>query len=278
MLADLLIPRTGYRVRRNLAYGGDARQLLDLYIPTRLKELAPVLLYFYGGSWQSGSKAHYRFLGQAFASKGIVTAVADYRLYPPARFPDFVADGALALRFIHENIASHGGDPSRIFLSGHSAGAYIATMLAANASYLNAAKTSPEWIKGIIGIAGPYDFLPLRDPKLIEIFHGKDDPNTQPIYFVDRKLPPMLLAHGGKDKTVSPRNATRMATKLRSVDSHVDVIVYPGLGHIGIILSLVAGFRWLAPLRRDMLRFIAGLGAEPNSPIIGSVRGHPAKR
>ena len=118
MLADLLIPRTGYRVRRNLAYGGDARQLLDLYIPTRLKELAPVLLYFYGGSWQSGSKAHYRFLGQAFASKGIVTAVADYRLYPPARFPDFVADGALALRFIHENIASHGGDPSRIFLSG----------------------------------------------------------------------------------------------------------------------------------------------------------------
>lgn len=256
MLADLLISRSGYRVRRNLAYGADARQMLDLYVPTKLKASAPVLLYFYGGSWQSGSKAHYRFLGQAFASRGIMVAVADYRLFPPSCFPDFIEDGALALRFVRTNIAEHGGDPARIFLAGHSAGAYIATMLAANASYLSAAKASPEWIAGIIGIAGPYDFLPLRDPKLIEIFHGKDDPNTQPIHFVDHPLPPMLLLHGSKDKTVSPRNATRMATKLRSVNSPVDVTVYPGLGHIAIILALVRGLRWLAPVHKDILRFI----------------------
>jgi acetyl esterase/lipase len=257
MLADLLIPRRGYRIHRDLAYGADARQMLDLYIPARLTAPAPVLLYFYGGSWQSGSRAHYRFLGQAFASRGVIVAVADYRLFPPSCFPDFIEDGALALRFIHTNIAGHGGDPARIFLAGHSAGAYIATMLAANATYLNAAKASPEWIAGIIGIAGPYDFLPLRDPKLIEIFHGKNDPNTQPIHFVDRPLPPMLLLHGSKDKTVSPRNATRMATKLRSVNSPVEVIVYPGLGHIAIILALVRGLGWLAPVRDDVIRFIA---------------------
>ncbi|HSZ11474.1 MAG TPA: hypothetical protein VK759_04820, partial [Rhizomicrobium sp.] len=98
MLADLLIPRTGYRVRRDLAYGVEARQKLDLYIPKSLAGPTPVLLYFYGGSWQAGSKAHYRFLGQAFASRGVIVAVADYRLFPPIHFPDFVTDSALALR------------------------------------------------------------------------------------------------------------------------------------------------------------------------------------
>jgi len=256
MLADLLIPRTGYRVRRDLAYGVEARQKLDLYIPKSLAGPAPVLLYFYGGSWQAGSKAHYRFLGQAFASRGVIVAVADYRLFPPIHFPDFVTDSAHALRFVHDTIAEHGGDPSRIFVSGHSAGAYNAVMIAANASYLNGVQADPKWIRGIIGIAGPYDFLPLRDPKLIEIFHGDKDPATQPITFVDRPLPPMLLAHGAKDRVVSPRNAARLATKLRSVDSHVNVSVYPGVGHVGIILSLVAGFRWFTPLRKEMLDFI----------------------
>src|SRR3954469_20427644 len=154
---DLIVPRSGYHVQRDLAYGADPRQKLDLYVPDRLTGPAPVLLFFYGGSWQSGSKALYRALGQAFFSKGIITAVADYRLYPQVRYPGFVEDGAGAFAWLHQHAAAFGGDRDRLFLTGHSAGAYIAVMLAAEPHYLKAAGADAAWVRGVIGIAGPYD-------------------------------------------------------------------------------------------------------------------------
>src|SRR5579871_7014089 len=134
-LFDLAIPKSGYAVRRDLAYGNDPRARLDLYVPDGLSAPAPVILFFYGGSWQSGTKNIYRAFGQAFASAGIIAAVADYRLYPEAKYPAFIHDGAQAFRFLRETVGGHGGDPARIFVSGHSAGAYIAAMLACDPAY-----------------------------------------------------------------------------------------------------------------------------------------------
>jgi acetyl esterase/lipase len=257
-LFDLAIPKTGYSVQRDVAYAGDPRTRLDLYVPDGLTAPAPVILFFYGGSWQSGSKSIYRAFGQAFASAGIIAAVADYRLYPQVRYPAFIEDGAQALRFVRDNIQRHGGDPARIFISGHSAGAYIAAMLACDPSHLARVEGDPAWIRGVIGIAGPYDFLPLYDPALIDIFGGDRMMATQPIKYARNKTPPMLLAHGTADTTVGAGNSRRMAGRLREAGNSVELIEYKGAGHLGIILSLAHGFRGGTTLREDMLRFISG--------------------
>ncbi len=198
--------REGYRIERDLAYGPDPRQKLDLYVPGSSDGARAGVALLYGGSWESGSKAITRRWAQAFASKGIIVAVADYRLYPQVRYPAFVEDGARAFAFLHAHVAAHGGDPARLFVSGHSAGAYIAMMLAADPRYLRAAGADPAWVRGVIGIAGPYDFLPLQDKNLIAIFGGANRPDTQPINYIDGKRPPMLLAYGDDDTTVLPRN------------------------------------------------------------------------
>jgi len=253
---NLLAPGGRYHVVRDLAYGADPRQKLDLYVPDKLVGPAPVLLFFYGGSWTGGSKARYFAFGQAFASKGIITAVADYRLYPQVRYPAFVEDGAQAFAWLHTHAAEYGGDASRIFLAGHSAGAYIAVMLAADRSYLTAAGVDPASVRGVIGIAGPYDFLPLRDDELIAIFGGANRPETQPIHYIDGVRPPMLLETGMKDTIVSPANTSRLAARLRSIGSPVEERQYPSIGHIGIILSLLPGLRGRTHLYSDMLAFV----------------------
>jgi acetyl esterase/lipase len=253
---NLAVPRAGYRIEHDLAYGADPRQKLDIYVPDHAAANAPVILFFYGGSWQSGSKSDYLAFGQAFASKGIVVAIADYRLYPQVSYPAFLDDGASALAYVHAHVAQYGGDPGRIFVAGHSAGAYNAVMLAADPEYLRKAGAEPSWIHGVIGIAGPYNFLPLDDDKLIALFGGANLPETQPINHIDGKRPPMLLAAGTDDTTVLPRNTMQLAARLKSFDSPVDVATYPGVGHIGIILSIVPGFRWKTTLREDIIRFV----------------------
>jgi acetyl esterase/lipase len=252
---NLVVPG-GYRVVRDLVYGPDPRQKLDLYVPEKLTGPAPVLLFFYGGSWTGGSKALYPAFGQAFASKGIITAVADYRLYPQVRYPAFVEDGARAFTWLHIHAAEYGGDPSGLFLAGHSAGAYIAVMLAADPSYLKAAGADLASVRGVIGIAGPYDFLPLKDDKLIAIFGGANRSETQPIHYIDGVRSPMLLATGTEDTVVSPANTSRLAERLRATGSRVEERHYPGIGHIGIILSLLPGLRGQTNLYTDMLKFV----------------------
>jgi acetyl esterase/lipase len=253
---NLLVPRSGYVVHRNLAFGADPRQRLDVYVPRGLKESAPVLLFFYGGAWQGGSRRDYLAFGQAFASAGIVTAVADYRLYPQVKYPAFVEDGAAALAWLHAKAGNYGGDPGRIFVSGHSAGAYIAVMLASERKFLAGQGGGPDWIRGVIGIAGPYDFLPMEAVEYIDMFHGRNNLDSMPVSHVNGVRAPMLLVTGSDDGTVYPRNTESMAARLRSFGSWVREIHYPGIGHVGVILSLVPGFRGTTRLRQDMLDFI----------------------
>ena len=255
---NLLVPKSGYTVRRGLAYGSDPRQTLDVYIPDGLKAPAPMLLFFYGGSWQSGSRNDYAGFGQAFASKGIITLVADYRLYPQVKFPAFVEDGAQALAFAHGHAAEWGGDGKRLFVAGHSAGAYIAVMLGSDGRYLKQAGGDYSWVRGVIGVSGPYDFLPLKDPAYVAMFHGANNRAILPITYVDRDpaRPPMLLVTGTGDTTVDPGNSARMAAALRTKGTAAETRSYQGVGHIGILVSLLPPFRFYTPLRDDIVAFI----------------------
>ena len=258
VLLNLTSPRWGYRVERTIPYGPEERHRMDIYRPTRKVTGAPALLFFYGGGFITGHRREYRFVGQALASQGIIVGVADYGLFPAHRFPEFVEDGARAAVFFRHALPKYSGDPNRLFVAGHSAGAYIAVMLASDARYLRDVGADQSILAGAIGIAGPYDFLPITNATRIEIFGGMDRVETQPIHFIDGKRPPMLLLTGDRDTNILPRNTEHMAARLREHGSKVEAIVYPGIDHFRIILGLAPLFRRVVPLRADILRFVAG--------------------
>lgn len=255
-LLNLLMPRSAFVAHRDLAFGDNPSQRLDVYVPKALRQPAPVLVFFPGGAWQGLQRGKYLAFGQVFASAGIVTVVAGYRLYPQVKYPAFVEDAAAAVRWVRAHAAAYGGDPARLFVSGHSAGAYNAVMLASEPAFLRAQGGELDWIAGVIGIAGPYNFLPMVQKEYVDMFHGPNNLDSMPVNHVTGPRPPMLLVTGARDRTVAPSNTKSMAAKLRSSGSPVKEIHYRGMGHVGILLTLLPGLRGLAPLRRDMLDFI----------------------
>lgn len=239
-----------------IAYGPDERHMLDVYVPEQGAKKAQVMVFLYGGGWNNGERSDYAFVGRAFAAQGFVTVIPDYRLVPQVRFPAFVEDGALALRWVRDHIARYGGDATGIALSGHSAGAHIAMMLALDRRFLARAGLPPGFVRSVAGLAGPYDFLPLDDPRSIAAFG--DVPrmlDTQPISFADARAPRAFLATGDADETVRPSNSIALAAKLRTAGAAVELKTYPGLGHAGILLALNTGFRGRAPVLADIVRF-----------------------
>ncbi len=264
---NLLARQDGLEVRVSLPYGDGPRRTLDVYRPRDARS-APVVVFFYGGSWQEGSKGTYPFVAASLAQKGYVTVVPDYRVYPEVRFPVFLQDGARVVRWVAQNAGKLGGDPARIVLMGHSAGAYMAAMLALDAQWLNEVGLDPRRdIAGLIGISGPYDFLPIRDPVLQIIFGGADRAVTQPITFVRGGEVPALLLTGSTDTTVDPGNTTRLADRLRAAGSGVREIVYPGVKHLTIIGAFAPVLRFLAPTLADVDGFLAHLPADRSAAV-----------
>ncbi|WP_423822484.1 alpha/beta hydrolase [Salinisphaera sp. SPP-AMP-43] len=242
---NTLVPRWGYDRHSDIDYGAQARQTLDIYVPDNPAPGHPVVVFFYGGSWQSGDKQGYRFVGQALASQGITAVLPDYRLYPQVSFPAFVEDGAAAVAWTRRHIGDYGGDAAHLFVAGHSAGAHIAALLATDPAYLAAAGLSRNDLAGLIGLAGPYDFLPIRSPTLQRIFAPKAEwPRTQPIRFVDGSEPPMLLLHGAADATVEPKNTTNMAAEVEAKGGSVKVKIYPDVNHVMLLAPLAATLRF----------------------------------
>ncbi|GJE58403.1 alpha/beta hydrolase [Methylobacterium trifolii] len=260
-LFDAIGPRDsgGRQAAKDQPFGEGPRRKLDVYVPVAAVENAPVLVFFYGGSWQSGAKEYYAFVGQALAAQGFVTVLPDYRLYPEAPFPGFLEDGARAVAWVRENIAAYGGDPHRIVLAGHSAGAYNAVMLGLDERYLRAAGVDPKVIRAVAGLSGPYDFLPLDTDTTIKVFgQAPDKAATQPIGFVGPRSPPTFLATGDADTLVRPRNTARLAERLRAAHVPVQERIYAGLDHSDTLLALSVAFRSKAPELAEMAAFLRG--------------------
>ncbi len=259
-LLNAVVPSSGFALDPDLAYGRLPRQQLDVYRPEAASAPRPVVLFLYGGSWQFGSRGDYRFVGQALASRGLIAMVADYRVWPEARFPTFVEDAAAAIAWARQNAGRFGGDPARVYLMGHSAGAHIAALLALDERYLAEVGLTPTALAGVIGLAGPYDFLPITDPTLKQVFDVPDLRTTQPITFAGPDAPPALLATGEQDLTVAPANSERLAARLEQSGNEVELKRYRQIGHISIALALAAPFRWLAPVLDDVARFVERTG------------------
>lgn len=246
----------------DIVYAQGSRHTLDVYAPAHATAPLPVIVFFYGGGWETGDKGMYRFLGTTLAAQGVVVAIPDYRLYPQVQFPAFVQDAAAAVAWLHAHAGRYGGDPRRLFLMGHSAGAQIATLLALDPSYLHAVALSPRHdLCGVIGLAGPYDFLPFNRAQQAIFGPRAEWGRTQPINYVTGTAPPMLLLAGRADGTVDPDNTVRLAAKLRSAGVSVHSTLYPGITHTGIIASVSQPLSFIAPTRSAILRFVRSGGA-----------------
>jgi len=248
-LVNAVSPGGDVVATRDLRYAPGERHQLDIYRPAHGAGKAPVIVFFYGGNWVSGDRAGYAFVGRALAARGYVVVVPDYRLYPQVRYPDFLDDAAGAVAWTHREIAAHGGDPDRIFLMGHSAGAYNAAMLALDARWLGKQGEKPSMVRGWIGLAGPYDFLPIQNPTTRPVFNYPDTPrDSQPLDFASAGSPPALLIAPREDKVVNPaRNTGGMAERLREKQVPVREFYYDGVGHATLVASLSTSLKRLAP-------------------------------
>ena len=252
------IATDGLSVQRAVRYGPTSRQAMDIWRPRDDATGLPVVVFFYGGAWQRGRRQDYPFVAATLARRAVVV-VPDYRLFPQVRFPVFIEDAALAVATVRREAPSWGGDPDRVFLAGHSAGAYLAAMLALDPRWLAAAGEDRTRLAGMVGLAGPYDFLPIQDDDIRAVFASAADlRETQPVGHVDGANPPMLLLHGAADTTCYPRNSLALAARVRAAGGAAEARIYPGVGHIGIVLGFAPLLRFCSPAFADLSAFVRG--------------------
>ncbi len=248
-----------YKRKANIAYGGGPQRRLDVYTPGGLSGTAPppLVVFWHGGRWSSGDKADYLFVGAALAQLGYVAVLPNYRHYPEVKMAGFMHDAAQAALWAAAHADRYGADPNRLYLMGHSAGAHMAALLTLDGRYLAAAGRSAPRIAGLVGLSGPYDFLPLREPDVQDMFGPPAlYPDSQPINFVRAGAPPMLLVHGLQDDTVAPKNSRNLATALGVCGVPVTLKLYHGVMHADTVAALSKPARGRAPTLADIAAFV----------------------
>ena len=246
------------RIARDLSYGDDPRQRFDLYGPDWRpgEPLRPVVVFFYGGGWDSGSRSLYGWAAQALAARGFVVALPDYRIVPNVVFPTFIEDAASATARVADVVGQYGGDPARLAVAGHSAGAHLAMMIALDRRYM-AAVGKPDLIRAAAGLAGPYEFLPFDVPASVNAFGRAPDPTlTQPVTFVRADAPPLWLGHGTADTVVHDEDTVILNQRMQDVGGRSEAKLYPGLDHADLIATFSPLFRKKAPVLDDVSAFL----------------------
>jgi acetyl esterase/lipase len=247
-----------YKRHANIAYGTDPQHRLDVYVPDQGADVPrAVVVFWHGGRWRFGDKADYRFVGAALADAGYVAVVANYRHYPQVKMPGFMDDAARAALWAAAHAGEFGGDRQRLYLMGHSAGAHLAALVTLNTDYFAAAGQPAPHIAGVIGLSGPYDFLPLLEADVQDMFGPPEIyAQSQPINFVRADAPPMLLVHGLEDDTAKPKNSRNLATALSALGAPVTLKLYPKVSHADTVAALTTLLRGRAPTLADITSFI----------------------
>ena len=249
---------TKFKHAIDLSYGANESQKLDVVFP-KASTPAPVVVFFHGGSWRWGVKDFYRDIGEEFAKEGVVFVLADYRLFPEVRFPSFVEDAAAAVKWTRDNVALYHGDPERIFLMGHSSGAHIVSHLAMNERYLTDVGGGFSWIKGAVGLSGPYTFQPSTEWLYRDVFDPlAASPKVVPITLVDGDEPPFLVLHGRHDWLVEVKQAEDFAQRIRSKGGKVSLRIYNFHGHFSMMRRATSWYIWPQGILKDILSFMDG--------------------
>lgn len=243
-------------------YGKDSAQKLEMFVPQGAKGTLPIVVFIHGGGWSSGDPHDYRFIARTLCAQGYAVVLAGYRLYPQAKYPAMLEDGAAALRWVQDNAAKLGGDPARIALMGHSAGAYNVVMLSLDPQWLKAVGLDTGVIRGTVSLAGPFDFLPFDTPATIHSFGDAPDPSmTQPVNFARKDAPPLLLVTGDADTRVKPRNSKALARRMAEAGAPTEPVMLQGVSHEGIIMMFARPFSRDARALDAVLPFLAKVTA-----------------
>jgi acetyl esterase/lipase len=242
----------------DIAYGSHPQRRLDVYVPERPAAWPrPLVVFWHGGRWSFGDKTDYRFVGAALTELGAVAVVPNYRHYPEVKMPGFMDDAARAALWAVAHAGDYGAHSDELFLMGHSAGSHLAALLALDPRYFAACGQPAPTIAGVIGLSGPYDFLPLREADVQDMFGPPPNyPDSQPINFVHPEAPPMLLVHGSKDDTVWPKNSRNLASALHARGVPATLKLYPKLMHADTVAALSLPARDRAPTLADIAAFI----------------------
>lgn len=235
-------------VKENIAFGEDPKLKYDLYLPDTASEefdATPVIVFFYGGSWNRGDKSEYEFVGRRLASMGYIAAIPNYRLYPEVKYPAFLEDGALSIAHLKKELAKpeyKNRKPAQQFIMmGHSAGAYNAAMLALDPRWLESSGlTHQTSIQGFIGLAGAYNIYPINDVEVRPVFdHPNYPPKSQPIDYTAKASVPSLILTPETDTLVSiERNSEALHTALKSAGNQTVLQTIKGTDHVTIIGTL----------------------------------------
>jgi acetyl esterase/lipase len=263
LAANLLAGFDDYHVYENVSYGPEKQNVMDVYVPESGKISAqsaklPVIVFFYGGCWggcETLTKEHYAFVAQALTAKGYLVVIPDYRRYPDVKFPQIIDDAAQTVEWVKKNIGRYGGDSRRLFLMGHSAGAQMAALLTLNERYL----LPDTWssLRGFVGLAGPYDFLPFTDEYERVVFGPeKNYPASQPVNFVSGNEPALLLLYGNDDDTVRAFNTESLTKKVKQAGGCVETHYYDGLDHAGLIGALSLPLQNSSSVLNDIAGFL----------------------
>jgi len=247
-----------YTRRRDLRYGSEPRQLLDVYTPDKQGPyLRPLVVFWHGGRWEFGDKNEYRFVGAALAEAGYAAVLPDYRHYPEVKLQGFMEDAARAAAWAVAHAGEFHADPGRLYLMGHSSGAHMAVLLALDTRYFVRIDAGIPPIAGVVGLSGPYDFLPLTETDLQDMFGPPElYALSQPINFVRDDAPPMLLAQGENDDTVAPKNSRNLAAALAAHDVPVTLLMFPDLTHADTAAALSEPARGRAPILAAIEEFV----------------------
>lgn len=264
MAANVPAAFGAYRRHADIAYGSHPRHRLDVYVPepksatdTAPGAARPLVVFWHGGRWSFGDKSEYRFVGAALAELGCVAVLPNYRLYPDVKMSGFMDDAARAGRWAALHAGEYAADVNRLYLMGHSAGAHLAALVTLDPRYFAADGQPPPSIAGVIGLSGPYDFLPLKEADVQDMFGPPENyPQSQPINFVRGDAPPMLLIHGQNDETVRPKNSINFAASLHAAGVPATLKLYPNLAHADTVAALSLPARGRAPTLADIAAFL----------------------
>jgi len=257
----------GYRVRRGIKYGPHARNRLDYYVRDRVREnvqgysedertkLRPLVLFIYGGNWQSGNRQDYRFVADTLCGMGCDVVLPDYRLYPEVRFSSMLDDVRLAATWLLQNEEIEAERP--IFIMGHSAGAQLGSLLCLNKELLSHIDEVENRITAFIGLSGPYDFYPYTEESHWDLFAPEHEyPNSQAVNFVRPGAPPLYLLHGRDDNRVRRGHSKSLMEKQIAVGGRASREVYAGIGHADLVVSFSVFHRRRSKAVKDIRHFI----------------------
>jgi acetyl esterase/lipase len=246
--AKTALVRSQLRHELNIPYGADTKQRLDIYFPEKMPAKAPVFLFLHGGGFREGDRAQYGFVAKPFAEHGVISVIASYRLTGGGfRYPAQRDDARLAVLWLYRNIARYGGDPRRIYISGHSSGAILVADLGVDRAWLVRAGVPKQLVRAIIPISGPYDLRTAANPIEPNVFWSGYTPTAEsrtqasPGLHILDPVPTALVVAGsteneGYDDYVGSSEA--FVAALAAHGARAQFLSLPGAGHGDTVWAL----------------------------------------